>query len=129
MILNGTLEEIVEVFIAVPCHTSRDACVITKTFGGTGEALATVGVVLETCLGLEGAFVDEAGLVDEGGVKALPTVLGRELVFGVGGLGVGREQDGCGDGGRGDDCGDELGYFLVVGFGEERFALVLAIPG
>jgi hypothetical protein len=42
---------------------------------------------------LDRAFVDEAGLVDEGGVKSLPTVFGREFVLGV--SGEGGEEDGA----------------------------------
>ena len=82
VILNGALEEVVEVGIAIPSHTSGDASIVTEALGRAGQALAAAGVVRQARLGLEAALVDEAGLVDEGCIEALAAVLGRKFVLG-----------------------------------------------
>ena len=84
VVLDGALEEVVEVGVAVSGHASRDAGVVAEALGRAGQALAAAGVVRQASLGLEAALVDEAGLVDEGCVEALAAVLGRELVLGGG---------------------------------------------
>ena len=115
MILDGAFQKVVEIGRPIPGKTAGDAGIVPEAFGGAGESLAAVGVVLETGLGLEGAVVEEAVFVDEGGVEALAAVFGVEFVFGVGGAQGGREgevrEEGVGEEGEGDaDGGKEGGH-------------------
>ena len=116
VVFDGAFEESVEVGGAVSCEASGDAGVVAHAFGDAGQTFATVGVVLEAGLGLDGATIDEATSVDEGGVEAFGAVFGVELVFGVGGgelvvgqmgeEGIGEKEEGETE--RGADGGDGL---------------------
>ena len=89
VVLDGALEQTVEVGIAVTGEAPGDAGVVPEALGRAGQALPAIRVVLEARPRLRGALVHEAILVDEGRVETLPSVLGVQLVLGVRGREVG----------------------------------------
>ena len=45
VIFNGAFQEIIEIFVAIACHTSRNTGIVAQTFGRTRQSFPAIGIV------------------------------------------------------------------------------------